>query len=97
MNTYQSRDLFGGAITVLVPPALVDASYVYCWYIFLSSINQIYGSQLRQVPDTQEVLLYSDSDISLIIEILERVEPDDFPDAAKFASFSNTDRVLSLT
>lgn len=43
-------------------------------------------SQLRQVPDTQEVFLYPDSDVSIIAEILERVEPSDFSEAAKFAS-----------
>lgn len=43
-------------------------------------------SQLRQVPDTQEVFLYPDSDVSIIVEILERVEPSDFSEAARFAS-----------
>ncbi|EIM90400.1 Mog1p/PsbP-like protein [Stereum hirsutum FP-91666 SS1] len=66
MTTYQSRELFGGAIAALLPPTLVDAS------------------QLRQVPDTQEVFLYPDSDVSIIVEILERVEPSDFSEAAKF-------------
>lgn len=39
---------------------------------------------IRQVPDTQEVFLYPDSGVSVIIEILQRVEPDDLTEAAKF-------------
>ncbi|KAG9112454.1 hypothetical protein FRC07_007896, partial [Ceratobasidium sp. 392] len=35
-------------------------------------------------PDTQEVLLASDSEVSVVVEILERVEPDDAREAAKF-------------
>lgn len=31
------------------------------------------SSELRQVPDTQEVLLSPDSDLSVILEVLERV------------------------
>ncbi|KAL0947141.1 hypothetical protein HGRIS_013269 [Hohenbuehelia grisea] len=42
------------------------------------------ASDLRQVPDTQEVFLYPDSSISVIVEILERVAASSFADAAKF-------------
>ncbi|KAI0315520.1 Mog1p/PsbP-like protein [Amylostereum chailletii] len=42
------------------------------------------ASELRQVPDTQEVFLSPTSDISIILEILESVEPRDFSDVAKF-------------
>ncbi|KAG8720014.1 hypothetical protein FRC08_001373 [Ceratobasidium sp. 394] len=42
------------------------------------------ASDLRQVPDTQEVFLATDSDVSVVIEILERVEPDEPAQAAKF-------------
>lgn len=52
MTTY---DLFGGAMTLMAPPGLVDAALV------------------RQVPDTQEVLLSRDSDESLIVEVLQQV------------------------
>ena len=52
MTTY---DLFGGAMTLVAPPGLVDAALV------------------RQVPDTQEVLLSRDSDVSLIVEVLQQV------------------------
>ncbi|KAG8900322.1 hypothetical protein FRB99_006110 [Tulasnella sp. 403] len=42
------------------------------------------ASDFRQVPDTQEVLLSKDSNISFIIEILQRVDPGDAVEAAKF-------------
>lgn len=38
---------------------------------------------MRQVPDTQEVLLSPDSEISYVVEILQRVEPDDLGKAAE--------------
>ncbi|KAF8270358.1 Mog1p/PsbP-like protein [Lactarius quietus] len=42
------------------------------------------ASTLREVPDTQEVYLSRSSNDSIILEILERVSPDDSSDAAKF-------------
>ncbi|TFY68903.1 hypothetical protein EVG20_g3375 [Dentipellis fragilis] len=41
-------------------------------------------STLRQIPDTQEVYLYPDSNVSIIVEIVESVEPNHPHDAAKF-------------
>lgn len=41
-------------------------------------------SDLRQVPDTQEVFLSPDSDLSYIIEILQQVEGDECEAVAKF-------------
>jgi hypothetical protein len=41
-------------------------------------------STLRQIPDTQEVLLSPNSDITFIVEILESVEPKDMTEAIKF-------------
>jgi hypothetical protein len=40
-------------------------------------------SDLRQIPDTQEVFLSPDSDVSYIVEILEQVEGDDTSDVAR--------------
>lgn len=48
-----------------------------------SDLDFMEPSDLRQVPDTQEVFLDPDSEISLIFEILERVEPSDAVDAVK--------------
>ncbi|KAH6918929.1 hypothetical protein BKA70DRAFT_1087996 [Coprinopsis sp. MPI-PUGE-AT-0042] len=42
------------------------------------------ASDVRQVPDTQEVLLYPDSSVSIIVEILQRVEPNESDEAVKF-------------
>lgn len=33
----------------------------------------ILDRDLRQVPDNQEVFLYPDSDVSIIIEVLQRI------------------------
>lgn len=40
-------------------------------------------SDLRQVPDTQEVFLYPDSGVSIIVEILQSVEPTEAADIAR--------------
>ncbi|KAL4251637.1 MOG1 family protein [Abortiporus biennis] len=60
------RQLFGGAITVLLPTDLIDAS------------------DLRQIPDTQEVFLYPHSGVSIIVEVLKKTEPSDLKEAARF-------------
>ena len=44
-------------------------------WIFYNSI--LVASDLRQVPDTQEVFLDLESDMSVIVEILERVDTED--------------------
>jgi len=61
--------------------------------------NLIDASVLRQIPDTQEVLLYPDSSVSIVIEILEKVEPSDISDAIKFHfdSLAHDDSALSAT
>ncbi|KAF8921522.1 hypothetical protein CPB85DRAFT_1271185 [Mucidula mucida] len=50
----------------------------------VAPVNLIDASEIRQVPDTQEVFLYPDSSASIIVEILERVDPVDYQAAAKF-------------
>jgi len=66
MTSSITKELFGGAITALLPANLIDAS------------------NLREVPDNQEVFLYPSSSISIVIEILERVSANSDKDAAKF-------------
>ncbi|ESK93002.1 ran guanine nucleotide release factor [Moniliophthora roreri MCA 2997] len=46
--------------------------------------NLLDASDVRQVPDTQEVFLFPDSSVSIIVEILERVKPTQYSDAIKF-------------
>ena len=50
----------------------------------LSTSFYLNYSDIRQVPDTQEVLLYPDSSVSIVVEILERVQPEDDEGAAKY-------------
>lgn len=47
-------------------------------------VDLIDASDLRQVPDNQEVFLYPDSSISIVAEILQSVEPTDLSEAIKF-------------
>ncbi|OCH95625.1 Mog1p/PsbP-like protein [Obba rivulosa] len=42
------------------------------------------ASDLRQVPDTQEVFLYPDSGVSIIVEVLQSVELTNPLDVARF-------------
>ncbi|EIW85246.1 Mog1p PsbP-like protein [Coniophora puteana RWD-64-598 SS2] len=64
----------------------------------MSSIRELFGgaiqctlptrlvdvSKLRQVPDSQEVFVYPDSDASFIIEVLEHAPPTDVTEAIKY-------------
>ena len=77
--TLGQRELFGGAITLSVPQTYADARYVP--RLPSSSGGSISGirprlthSDLRQIPDNQEVFLSSSSDTSLVVEILALVE-----------------------
>ncbi|KAG9100273.1 hypothetical protein FRC06_004336 [Ceratobasidium sp. 370] len=96
MSTSKTYDLFGGAITATLPSNLIDASAdvdVVVWFtnghspLFFNldwAPDSIVFSDLRQVPDTQEVFLSFESGVSVVVEILERVEPDDPHEVAKF-------------
>jgi len=46
------------------------------------------GRRIRQVPDHQEVFLVPNSQISVIVEVLQRVAPNDDLEAAKFGGSS---------
>ncbi|KAJ6623412.1 hypothetical protein B0H10DRAFT_2162427 [Mycena sp. CBHHK59/15] len=46
--------------------------------------NLVDASELRQVPDTQEVLLYPDSSVSIIVEVLQRVDPTHYDPAIRY-------------
>ncbi|EPQ58446.1 Mog1p/PsbP-like protein [Gloeophyllum trabeum ATCC 11539] len=78
-----------------------------------SSVRQLFGgaitvtlpssvidaSDLREVPDTQEVFLYPDSSVSIIVDVLQRVEAENFADAARlhFASLAHDNDAESST
>ncbi|KAF7964648.1 hypothetical protein HWV62_23144 [Athelia sp. TMB] len=53
------RELFGGAITARVPESLIDAAEL---------------PNAPPIPDTQELLLYPNYDVSVIVEILQGVD-----------------------
>ena len=46
-----------------------------------------YHRDFRQIPDTQEVFLYPESSVSIIVEILQRVAPNENSDAAQSVTF----------
>jgi len=75
-------ELFGGAITADYPEGYIDASYVI--HRSPVTLTSARPSLIRQVPDTQEVYLSSDSNDSIVLETLSRVSVDDSSDAAKF-------------
>jgi hypothetical protein len=54
--------LFGGAISLEIPSSFIDVRYL---------IKYVYVSNIRQVPDNQEVFVDMASDASVIVEILE--------------------------
>ncbi|CAG8773885.1 16529_t:CDS:2, partial [Acaulospora morrowiae] len=65
METFTFRELFGGAITTLIPENFADISDV------------------REVPDNQEVYANADTDQSIIIEILQYVHSGSDEDAVR--------------
>ncbi|GAA5989126.1 hypothetical protein JCM10908_001169 [Rhodotorula pacifica] len=63
--------------------------------------NYVDASDLRQVPDTQEVFMAPDSDLSLIVEVLELVKEDGAEDSLEkalkfhFSSLAHDNAALS--
>jgi len=51
----------------------------------LHSTNAHFISDLRQIPDTQEVFLSPDSDLSFIVEVLELVKEEGAADSLEAA------------
>ena len=82
--SFSLKLLFGGAITAYMPEGLLDVSCVSISDLKCTTDHP--PSDLRQVPDTQEVYLDPQSNVSLILEILVRVEPNDLKDAAVWAA-----------
>ncbi|KAF7295115.1 hypothetical protein MIND_01049900 [Mycena indigotica] len=46
--------------------------------------NLVDASDFRQIPDNQEVFLYPDSNVSIIVEVLQRVDAQDDDSAIRF-------------
>jgi len=84
--SFSSKLLFGGAIIAYMAEGLLDVSCVSV--SSLKSTTDHPPSDLRQVPDTQEVFLDPQSNVSFILEVLVRVDPNDPKDAAVWAATS---------
>lgn len=79
-SKYRNTPLFGGAITVELPSKFADVRYAPSSKLPSTTMEcanrqfslQTY-SQLREVPDHQEVYIDKDGFTSIIVEITERV------------------------
>ncbi|KAG8748017.1 hypothetical protein FRC10_009769 [Ceratobasidium sp. 414] len=84
MSLTKTYKLFGGAFHF----GAVESKPVLTFSLGAITIELPAGltdaSDLRQVPDTQEVFLATSSDVSVVIEILERVAPDEPNQVAKW-------------
>jgi hypothetical protein len=56
------------------------------YFLLTSPASVEQNSQIRQVPDTQEVFVVSDSDASFVLEILQRVAANDPKEAVQFSA-----------
>lgn len=56
-----------------------------CYTSYLLLLQFIQIREIRQVPDTQEVYVAVDSDVSFIVEVLERVDPPNANEAVRSA------------
>ena len=81
---FVDRELFGGAITARTAPDLIDASFVHQKECLRRNANALYLRDVRQVPDTQEVFMYPNSSVSIILEILQKVEPSQLDEAIRY-------------
>lgn len=79
--------LFEGFLAVRLPPLHRLMLSMHRMYMFpcpkLPFPSSAHSRTIRQVPDTQEVFVYPDCSISIITEILEKVEPIKFDDAIR--------------
>lgn len=84
---FKSVDLFGGAIIADLPSTFEDVRYGLLQQTrsTRSTLTRIFPrSEIRQIPDNQEVYLDREGFSSVVFDILERVEkPNDF-EALKF-------------
>jgi hypothetical protein len=64
LQLLRQRHHCGGCATIDIPESYINARYYEVY------VNQL-SSELRQIPDNQEVFVDSISDTSIIIEIVE--------------------------
>ncbi|ESO99532.1 hypothetical protein LOTGIDRAFT_213480 [Lottia gigantea] len=86
-NGQSEQSLYGGAMTVILPPQAIDVS------------------QIRDVPDNQEVFTHNVTDQSIIFDILEYIEEPDhqaiqshFQEVAEYNKASDNDvtKIISI-
>jgi hypothetical protein len=93
-----TRNLFGDYITATLPQDIVDLNddpYGFLATVHVNPLTFTPRSWVQEVPDTQEVFRYTQSDALIIIEVLLKVEPEDGEEPIKSAH--NSDSILSLT
>ena len=78
----QPKELYGGAMVANVPPDFMDARYV--WYQATVHTSANTASDMRQVPDNQEVFLDGNGADSIIFDVCERVRSPTDVDALKY-------------
>ena len=87
-----TRELFGGAIALSLPSDYVDARFVDPTQG--PSRDHSPRSDIRQIPDNQEVFLSNTSDTSVVVEVLAMVQHGeagrDLAEAIKCAGQSHT-------
>lgn len=66
-----------------LPPGVIDVSYVLGCFVLSHLTRETMNRDIRQVPDSQEVFVYTDSDSFLSVEVLQRVPKDDDTEAVK--------------
>lgn len=74
-----ARELFGGALQTTLPSTVIDVRQVQAGQQqqlrdTQNLMFEVQCSDLRQVPDTQEVFVFPDSDVSIVFEILQIVD-----------------------
>ncbi len=75
MAQYHSVGLFGGAITASLPSTYADVRSAT--NSTMKETHLTHDSEIRQVPDNQEVYLDTNGFASIVVDILERVEKPD--------------------
>ena len=72
--SFKNVELYGGAITVELPAAYGDARFAFCSHSAPATTSLTKYSQIREMPDHQELYLDENGYSGVIFEILEYVE-----------------------
>ena len=80
-----TRDLYGGLVTATIPLNVIDLNDdPYVFLIRCSSLlTLLTSSWVQEVPDSQEVFRYDSSNAIIVIEVLQKVAPQDGDDPVR--------------